>query len=305
MLKQRDLFTDELHPVPAYFPDDIVTDSFGNSCRYAELQTASDGTTFADEDNFTEYQHELWDEQIDEFLSNHESWVDDYVRSSDYGSEYFYLVSESYAHRGCDAVEEWIRDELGEIPQNVVDRIHDNVIDYADADCVDEYSRETYHVNLDSFQVGEHEDQLELTSCEDLQGIPLAYLQSHSEIGRNWSGSQFYVPHHISADDKLLIEFSLRCELQELGYCADELEFWQLCHFAGVELDSGRMESMPCGSYSGPTFYLRVNTGMRWDYGLDNSSMAQCVADAYESCEIDIPDNVAGVLLDHGAELPE
>lgn len=300
MLKQPDLFTGELYDVPAFMPNDIVTDSAGNECRYAELHTASDGTTFADEDEFLEYQHELWDEQIDEFLSNHELWVDEYVRSSDYGSEYFYLVSESYAHRGCDAVERWIRNELGAVPQEVIDRIHDNVIDYAEADCVDEYSSETYDVNLDSFQVGEYEDQLELSSCEDLQGIPLDYLAGHREIGSHWDSSRFYTRDKMTVEQ----EFELRCAVAELGYAADDLELWALCHFAGKEHDNGNMPQLSFGSYSGPMFYLHVNTGMRWDYGLSHDAMAQCVADAFESCEIEIPENVASVLLDHGAELP-
>jgi len=300
MLKQPDLFTDELHDVPAYLPNDIVADSFGNKCRYADLRIATDGTAFADEDAFQDYQNDLWDEQIEQFLDDHAEWIDDYVQSDDYGDEYSYLVSESYAHRGCDAVEKWIRDELGEIPQNVMDRIHNTVTDYADSDCCNEYSSASYPVHLGSLAIGEYEDQLELSSCEDIQGIPLNYLASHDELKHHWSSSRL-IAHGITIEQ----EFELRCAVGNLGYPADDLELWSLCVIAGKEHDAGRMPRMAWARYTGPMFYVHVNTGSRWDYGLGHESMAQCVADAFESCEVDIPENIAEVLLNHGAELPQ
>lgn len=300
MLKQQDLFTNELHDVPPYMPTDIVTDSFGNECRYAELHTASDGTTFADEGAFEEYQSELWDEQIEQFLDDQAEWIDDYVQSDDYGSEYFYLVSESYAHRGCDAVEKWIRDELGEIPQNIVDYIHNNVLDYADSDCCYEYSSTSYPVQLDSFAIGEYEGQIELASCNELQDIPLNYLANHGELKRHWLSSRL-IAHNITIEH----EFELRCNVSNLGYPADDLELWSLCLIAGKEHDAGRMPRMEWARYTCPMFYVHVNTGMRWDYGLGHDAMSQCVADAFESCEVEIPESIAEVLLNHGAELPQ
>jgi len=300
MLKQPDLFTDELHDVPPYLPSDIVTDSSGNECRYSELHIASDGTTFAEEDDFQEYQHELWNEQIESFLNDHAEWIDDYVQSDDYGSDYFYLVSETYAHRGCDEVETWIRDELGEIPQNVMDYVHSTVLDYADSDCCNEYSATSYPVQLDSFAIGEHEDQADLSSCEGLQGIPVNYLVNHDELKRHWSGSRL-IAHKITVEQ----EFELRCAVGNLGYPADDIELWALCSIAGKEHDAGRMPRMTWARYTGPMFYVHVNTGMRWDYGLGHDSMAQCVADAYESCEVEISESIAELLLNHGAELPQ
>lgn len=300
MLKQRDLFTNEFHDVPAFMPSDIVTDSFGNTCRYAELHIASDGTSFADEDDFQDYQSDLWDEQIEQFINDHAEWIDDYVQSDDYGNEYFYLVSESYEYRGCDAVETWIRDELGEIPQNVMDRIHNTVLDYADSDCCGEYSSTLYPVHLDSLAIGEYEDQLDLSSCEGLQDIPLYYLADHDELKRHWSSSRL-IAHNITIEQ----EFELRCNAGNLGYAADDLELWALCSIAGKERDAGRMPRMEWARYTGPMFYVYVNTGMRWDYGLGHDAMSQCVADAFESCEVEIPESIAEVLLNHGAELPQ
>ena len=122
-------------------------------------------------------------EALEKFINtDHPAWVEDYVKSDDYASEYSYLASEGEWY-GED-LDKWITDHLQEnylgyyreidgTPDinNLFDdfKAHlKNLIDY-EVDTSDGYfdTHSTDFITVDSFPVGEYEDHIELSSLRD------------------------------------------------------------------------------------------------------------------------------------------
>lgn len=113
-----------------------------------------------DDDDVEEHNADL----LSEWFRQSEEWILEYVQSDDYAGEYGYLMCES--DRINQSVQRLLRDY--EIPESVDrDQLADDVASRIlneglyDHHVVDEYSSESCGY-LDSFQIGEYEDQIDV-----------------------------------------------------------------------------------------------------------------------------------------------
>lgn len=143
----------------------------------------SDGTTIADRDAWfdiddkahrtKEERHTANVEIVRDILKAHEQWCDDYTSSDDYGDGYAYIASE-VSHSWNDHIDDWLNDQAPELAtsdfaKELVDNMANDIDDW---ECI-------YHCNeyagyygdgicLFSMEVGEYEDQIELSADDRL-----------------------------------------------------------------------------------------------------------------------------------------
>jgi hypothetical protein len=171
----------ELVPVVAH-RDDVVECSDGTECRREEVLVDCRGKYHRDEDAVRDANDEI----VKELLDAEDVWIGEYVASDDYGAGYAYLVSEC-SHGWGDRVGEWLDDNYtdgegwsrrpicnGNVREAIIAHIVENIdwSDYEPHYQSDEYSR-WYGDGccLDSFEVGEYEDQIEVSSRVEFKAL--------------------------------------------------------------------------------------------------------------------------------------
>jgi hypothetical protein len=227
-------------------PDDIVyLEDTETEARKGDSFRNSRGHWYSTAEEAHTQDEQTWEYIKDAFFEASEEWIEEYVKSDDYGSEYFYLLSES-SHRSEEQIAQWLDEQTqcGKRISEIVARVCvDNVIERAEAETCDEYSSclRSDGLCLDSFQVGEHEDQVE------------------------WSRFVEWCEEH---EDGIV---------PPMDWCIG-----QQYEFRGLSN----------GKY--PAFYHYVNTGVRWDYYVnDNQTLATIILESvigFHFASADIPD---------------
>lgn len=143
-----------------------------------------------DDDEFKDCEDELWvvvngrwkaKDEIDEhnadvlkeYFEDQEKWIMEYVQSDDYVDNYAYLMGES--NRINESVKQLLKEETlyyWRLPAELFDDMADNIATEIlqngqfDFHVVDEYSSECVGY-LDSFEIGEYEEQIEVSRVEE------------------------------------------------------------------------------------------------------------------------------------------
>ena len=156
------------------------------------------GTYFGNEDNRNKYDTDIvdgWCEDIArEFETIQDEWIANYVSSDDYGADYMYLVTEDgyrvpeqinkawndelsdtryvgrysdsryeynhpalYGRKDCKNVDVWCK-----VHKCVEEEVYEACVEAMEMEYTsNEYESEMYEVTLDTFPIGEYEDQVE------------------------------------------------------------------------------------------------------------------------------------------------
>ena len=150
---------------------------------------------------YNDNQEEMRDhnhEVFNTYFQQSDDWIMEYVQSDDYVGEYAYLMKES------DSINRQVkrllgkdyymtpnsfdspRDEAGimwvaNLPDDLVDYVVEAILYYDLFDCVvhDEYSS-THEGYLDSFQIGEYENQLEISHIKEATESSLSLSDSET-----------------------------------------------------------------------------------------------------------------------------
>ena len=224
-------------------PDDLVyLEDTETEARKGDSFRNSQGLWYSSAEAAAVQDAETWEDIKNAFFEASEECIDDYVKSEDYGSEFAYLLSES-SHRSEEKIAIWLDEQTQcrkRISEIVAGVCVDNVIERAEAETCCEYSSclRSDGLYLDSFSVGEYEDQIE------------------------WS------------------RFVEWCESYENGI-VPPMEW-----FIGQQYE---FRGLSDGKY--PTFYHYVNTGIRWDYFInDNQTMATIILESLGDWRFDAKD---------------
>lgn len=161
-------------------PDDTVIASDGQPIRLGDAHIDCRDNPHRTEDECFDANVEI----VTEILNNMDEWVTEYcTENTDYPDGYVHIVGET-SHEWPSIVEEWIRDEdgdragytnygdyLDEILQGVLDRIDGEF----DIEC--KYNANEYAswigsgCCLYSLDIGEYENQVEISSIPELQQL--------------------------------------------------------------------------------------------------------------------------------------
>lgn len=194
-------------------PGDIVyREDTEDTARAADSVRGTDGLWYSDQEAADEHDEERWEALWEAFEIESEKWNDEYVESDDYGAEYAYLMSENPIYVSKRIVE-WIR-EMWPVSkttaERIVDEVFDDIVDSADATTANEYSSTPSGLYLDSFAVGETEDQVEWSrfvewceehAPEDIRGDapPMSFVNSqcyHANMKSDDRYPCFYLYHN-------------------------------------------------------------------------------------------------------------
>jgi len=176
--KQATIFGTKVPTV--HLPDDIVECADGSECRYGDALADCRGELHSSE----EARHDADVAIVTEVLDGYAEWAEEYCTgNSDYPDCYAYVVQER-RHDWDGRVKEWIEGEYGDIAgytpfEGYIDEVVAKVCDELDAgfDCEPEYTRDSYGAYsgsgccLDSFDIGEHEDQVDINGCDELKAL--------------------------------------------------------------------------------------------------------------------------------------
>lgn len=202
--KQR-TFTGELVD-PLMLPNDIVETQDNGQQLYADVVTSPDGSFWHDEQAMIEYVDEHNREVFDTFFKQTEEWVDEYHQSDDYISEYFYLLNES-SHEVTKRLRKLLTNSatywkapMVRCPKGFAAKVFEYLYDYnlIKTSICGQYSSET-NGYLDSFEIGECEEQIEVSRVEeqcseklwawddwDFVDYLTEYLEYNEVTGRNY-----------------------------------------------------------------------------------------------------------------------
>jgi hypothetical protein len=158
--------------------DDIVTCVDGSECRHADAYYDCEGEPHRTDEDKRERDVEI----VSDFLDGVGKWAEEYCTgNTDYADSYACIVNES-CHNWDDNVREWIEEEHGDAYghtdfDDYVDEIVEKVCEEIDGgfDCEPEYGWNEYAgysgkgCCLDSFDIGEHEEQIEINAHDVLR----------------------------------------------------------------------------------------------------------------------------------------
>ena len=157
---------------------DVVECVDGSECRHGDAYYDCKGEAHCtDEDK-----HERDVEVVSDFLDGCGKWAEEYcTENSDYADGYSYIVNER-RHDWARLVREWVENEYGDSMghtdfDDYIEKIVEKVCEELDGDfdCEVEYDRNEYSAYsgdgccLDSFDIGEFEDQIEINEWEALR----------------------------------------------------------------------------------------------------------------------------------------
>lgn len=161
-------------------PDDTVIASDGQPIRLGDAHIDCRDNPHRTEDECFDANVEI----VTEILMSHDEWVTDYcTENTDYPDGYVHIVGEC-SHDWPERIEEWIRDEDGgsdgytdyeDYFNKVVAAVHDRIDGEFDIECkydANEYARWIGPgCCLYSLDIGEYENQIEISSHPELQAL--------------------------------------------------------------------------------------------------------------------------------------
>jgi hypothetical protein len=174
MLMQKTL-TGEFVPVGPH-PDDEVVCSDGTVCRRSDaLLDCRGGMHSCDEDRCEENAN-----IVAELLDSIYAWTVEHVESDDYGDNYHYLVGESH-HNWSYGISEWFDGHwFGRSISNDLRDVIEDAVGHAIYDSSNwemQYDSNEYAAYsgsgccLDSFGIGEYEEQIDLSCYDELLAL--------------------------------------------------------------------------------------------------------------------------------------
>lgn len=163
-------------PVRAH-RSDLVTCSDGTLCEAFKAFADSKGNYHSD----AETRHESDVTIVTDVLNKVGKWADEYcTENTDYADGYACLVDEDQVH--CKGiVGEWVEDHCDEydLHSDIVESVGFWVFEALDGsyDCEPEYDSNEYcgydgsGCCLASYEIGEHEEQIEVAACDEFQAL--------------------------------------------------------------------------------------------------------------------------------------
>ena len=159
----------------ARLPDDLVHCADGSECRHGDAYFDCEGEAHrTDEDK-----HDRNVEVVSDFLNKCGKWAEEYcTENTNYADGYGHIVNE-HRDNWPDIVREWVVNEYYDIADfdDYLDDIVAKVCEELDGgfDCEPEFDHSTYDAYsgdgccLDSFDIGEHEEQIEINGHDVLR----------------------------------------------------------------------------------------------------------------------------------------
>jgi len=154
--------------------DDLVECSDGSFVRYEDVEFVDcRGGVHSNEDDMNDANDDI----VRDVLDSRDEWIGEYVASDDYGDNYAYLVLEDSV-RWKDRIAEYVDEECPDLSGDVRRIIVDNLWGAIDGyDLEAHYQSNEYAcyygegVCVDSFEVGEYEDQIEVNEVPELRAL--------------------------------------------------------------------------------------------------------------------------------------
>jgi hypothetical protein len=257
---ERQMMLDGSFVPTARLDDDVVGCVDGSECRHGDACYDCEGKAHRDDEGRRERDVEI----VSDLLNTHGKWAEEYcTENTDYASGYDCVVNEG-RHDWDGPVREWIENEYGDTYghtdfDDYVEKIVEKVCEELDGgfDCEPEYSCSSYSAYsgggccLASFDIGEHEEQIEINACDVLRG-----LHERGELDDVLDDVNCDV--YVSRDHR-------REKNEETG------------HYENV----GRETYMPYANRSDhPDLLIYINISGQWQFVVDADRMDELVCEA-------------------------